>query len=78
MKLINDPAIYIAVFNMLSTLGNLMWTWKLNSARGSNELIIYWQQESEKKDSEIDDLNDEIRRLRKRIQVYAQYHNHKV
>lgn len=77
MKLFNDPSVYIAIFNFLGTIGNLLWTFKLNSTKGSNELITYWQQESEKKDSQIDDLNDEIRRLRKRVNVYAKYHNHK-
>lgn len=72
-----DLTIISALFNFFSMIGNLIWSWRLNSIKGNNELISYWKEECEKKDNEIRDLQNSIIKLNSRLLVYQKFHNHK-
>lgn len=45
-----------AVINLISILGNLIWSWRLRQTQGNGQIIAYWKAECEKKDHVINDM----------------------
>lgn len=61
-----------------SLLGNAAFLFRLNGIKSYDELVKYWKAESEKKDNQLKEQDDIIRRLHKRLFVYQKFHNHKL